>query len=101
MKKILTAQYKKTFWVGVCMFVFFIGTYLFGVSSSVFNTVALKDAEIQSSELRSKLALLETKYISKDKAIDKSLAAELGFSEVEGSFFSYAGRSSSVSARIQ
>ncbi len=101
MKKIITAQYKKTFWVATLMFVLFVSMYLFGVSRSVFNTVALKDAEIKSSELRSKLAHLEADFVKIDKGIDKQLASDLGFKEVGGTLFSYSGLSSSVSARTQ
>lgn len=101
MKKIITAQYKKTFWIATLLFVLFIAMYLFGVSRSVFNTVALKDAEIKSSELRSQLAHLEAQYVKIDKGIDKTLATDLGFSEVGGQYFSYSGLSSSVSARTR
>ena len=72
-------------------------TYLLCISSSVFNTVALEDAEIQMSQIQSKLALVETTYIQKDAHINQEMALAMGFNEVRNSTFSYAGLSTSVS----
>ena len=96
---ILTIEYKKTLWTSFAVFGLIATSYLFFVSSSVFNTVALKDAEIKSSELRSSLADLETQYVSLEKSIDLDKATTLGFLDAETNQFSYNSLSSSVSSR--
>lgn len=97
--KVLTIEYKKTLWVSLGMLGLIIVGYLFFISTSVFNTVALKDAEIKNAELRSELAMLESEYVSIEKTIDKQLAFELGFNDAESNTFSYNGFSSAVSSR--
>jgi hypothetical protein len=96
---LLTIEYKKTLWASLMVLGVLMVGYLFFVSSSVFNTVALKDAEIKSSEIRSTLANLETKYILIEKNIDLEEASNLGYLDVETNQFSYNSFSSSVSTR--
>ena len=95
----LTSEYKKTLFVALFALGIIIAGYLFFISSSVFNTVALKDAEIKNAEMRSDLASLEAKYIVMEKALDKTRALALGFEDAESNTFSYNGFSSAVSSR--
>ncbi len=97
MTQILTQEYKKTFWSIITLISVLSIVYLLCISSSVFNTVALEDAEIQIGHIQSNLALVETAYIQKDTTINQSMALAMGFNEVRTSTFSYAGLSSSVS----
>ena len=78
---------------------FTLSFYFICISRVVFNTVALKDAEIHTAEMTTKLASLESLYVSKEKNITTERATELGFNEVKTSLFSFAGFSSSLSAR--
>jgi hypothetical protein len=96
---ILKIEYKKTLFVSLALLGCIVASYLFFVSSSVFNTVALKDAEIKNAETRSTLAGLEARYVSIEKTIDKERVSELGFSDAETNLFSYNSFSSSVSSR--
>ena len=95
----LTIEYRRTQWVALITLGCIIAAYLFFVSSSVFNTVALKDAEIQNIEIKSELANLETKYISLEKSIDKTRAVTLGFHDAHTNLFADSSLSASVSSR--
>jgi len=98
MKKILTSEYKKTFWVTSFVIATLLVSYFLLISGSVFNAVALKDAEIRISSTRSEVAVLESKYIQSDKKINKDMVYALGYSDVKTSLFSYSGLSDSVSS---
>ncbi len=97
MIKILTSEYRKTFWFVSLIAVFLVALYFILVSSSVFNAVSLKEAESKMAGMRGELSVLESKFIKLDSKIDSNLVNELGFVDMKNNTYTYAGLTSSVS----
>ena len=81
----------RTFWALVAMVFLTISCYTFLVNKTVLNVVSREKDQTQLSQIRSRIAELETEQIAIKEGIDEQKAAELGFIEMaDPQYFSVA-----------
>ena len=62
-------------------------SYLFLVSSTIFNGVSLKSVEQENKYIGSRVSELELSYLTESKKLDISKAFSLGFHEIKNPVF--------------
>lgn len=73
---------RRIFWILVCIFAIGLVSYIYFLSMSVHAVVARKHAEATSERLLTRIALLESQYVTIDGRINLGEAHERGFVDI-------------------
>lgn len=78
---------KKAFWVLIALGIFSVAAYVYFITASITNTVLRKNASIEMTLLNSRVGDLESAYLQKKTALDRSYATELGYTAITDTAF--------------